>query len=189
MAFVVLYDANVLYPDALRDVLIRVGRRQRLNLRVRWTDRILDEMVANVVENNEHIDTRAMDRTRDLMCRAIPDCLITGYEGLIESLSLPDPDDRHVLAAAIRGQAQAIVTYNVRDFPAEAVASYDIEVLHPDAFLSDLVEFHPATIVEVLNDSVRGLRRPPVSLRQRLAHLRDTAQLVRTVALIEEAIA
>jgi hypothetical protein len=122
------------------------------------------------------------------MCKAIPDCLVTRYEDLIEGLSLPDPDDRHVLAAAIRGGAQAIVTYNLKDFPEKALAPYDIEALHPDGFLSDLVELHPASMVEVLNDCVRGLRNPPTSLRERLRHLKEASHLVRTVELIEEQI-
>jgi hypothetical protein len=80
---------------------------------------------------------RALERTRDLMDTCIRDCLVTGHERLIPSLELPDPDDRHVLAAAIVGRCDAIVTQNLKDFPAEALAPFQIETQHPDGFFSN----------------------------------------------------
>ena len=74
------------------------------------------------------------------MIEAVPDCLVTGYESLIDGLELPDEGDRHVLAAAIRSQAQAIVTFNLKDFPASILDSHDIEALHPDDFLLGLMD-------------------------------------------------
>src|SRR5450759_1201889 len=105
MTFVVIYDANVLYPSTLRDVLIRLA--QTGLVQAKWTETILDE-------------TR-LQRTRNLMNLAVRDAVVTGYEPLIGSLNLPDLDDRHVLAAAIRARAQIIVTFNLRDFPPEAL--------------------------------------------------------------------
>jgi hypothetical protein len=69
------------------------------------------------------------------MDRAVPDCLVTGYEPLIEGLTLPDPNDRHILAAAIRCGAQIIVTLNLKDFPADVLDPYGVEAMHPDEFL------------------------------------------------------
>lgn len=113
-SYTVIYDANVLYPSVLRDLLIRVAQARLV--RARWTDRILDETFRNLVANRPDLDPRALARTRTLMNEAIPDVLVTGYEPLIGILDLPDPDDRHVLAAAIKVGAQMIVTDNLRAF-------------------------------------------------------------------------
>lgn len=99
MTDVVLYDANVLYPSTLRDVLIRVGLARLVQ--PKWTDRILDEVFDNLRANRPDLDPARLDRTRRLMNDAIRDVMVTGYEHLIGQLELPDPDDRHVLAAAI----------------------------------------------------------------------------------------
>lgn len=133
-----VYDANVLYPAPLRDLLIRLA--QAGLVRARWTDTIHDEWIRNVLANNPHVTSERLTRTRTLMNEAIRDCLVTGYEDLIASLSLPDADDRHILAAAIRAGAEVIVTYNLADFPAETLSRFDIEALHPDDFLVGLLD-------------------------------------------------
>lgn len=103
MAFVVIYDACVLYPNTLRDLLVRVS----LNgfVRARWTDMILDEVDRNIAQDYG-ISPAKLQRRRALMNGATRDCLVTGFESLIEGLKLPDPDDRHVLAAAIQAGAR-----------------------------------------------------------------------------------
>jgi hypothetical protein len=115
MAFVVVYDACVLYPSTLRDLLIRIAQARLVQ--AKWTDQILDEVFRNLREDRPDLDPSKLARTRTLMNQAIPDCLVTGYEALIDSVKIPDPDDRHVVAAAIRAQAQTIVTTNLKDFP------------------------------------------------------------------------
>ena len=107
MAFTVVYDADVLYPSTLRDLLIRLA--QAGLVQAKWTDQILDETFRNTQRNRPDLDPRNLDRTRELMLRAVRDCLVKGYEPLIDVLDLPDPDDRHVLAAAIKARAQLIV--------------------------------------------------------------------------------
>lgn len=79
-------------------------------MRAKWTEIILDEWIRNVLKNNVELTSEKLDRTRNLMNKAVRDCLVVGHEGLIDSLALPDPDDRHVLAAAIRVGAEVIVT-------------------------------------------------------------------------------
>lgn len=118
MVFIVIYDANVLYPNTLRDLLIRIAQLPHL-VQAKWTDQILDEMLRNLRKNLPDISEQQASRLRERMNAAVRDCLVVGYEPLVEVLDLPDPDDRHVLAAAIKVNAQLIVTWNRRDFPQE----------------------------------------------------------------------
>lgn len=79
-------------------------------MRAKWAEIILDEWIRSVLKNNVELTSEKLDRTRKLMNKAVRDCLVIGHEELIDSLALPDPDDRHVLAAAIRVGAEVIVT-------------------------------------------------------------------------------
>jgi len=133
MAFGATYDACVLYPAGLRDLLIRLA--QTGLFRARWTDDILDEMVRSILDDRPDLKPEQLDRTRTLMCDAVADCLTTGYESLIDGLDLPDPNDRHVLAAAIRAGSGVIVTENIKDFPTAALEPYNIEAQTPDVFV------------------------------------------------------
>jgi predicted nucleic acid-binding protein len=139
-----VYDANILYPAPLRDLFIRLA--QAGLVRARWTEAIHEEWSRNVLKDNPRLSAERLARTRTLMNEAVRDCLVTGYEDLIPSLSLPDPDDRHVLAAAIRASADLIVTYNLTDFPAATLARFDIEALHPDDFLVGLLDLAPGVV-------------------------------------------
>ncbi|MFT4212522.1 MAG: PIN domain-containing protein [Microbacterium sp.] len=138
---VVVYDANVLYPSTLRDVLIRVGLARLVQ--PKWTDRILDEVFRNLRVNRSDLDPARLDRTRRLMNDAIRDVAVTGYEHLIDQLDLPDTNDRHVLAAAIHAGAEVIVTRNLRDFPTERLSAWDVQAQHPDDFIAGLHQDHP----------------------------------------------
>src|SRR5258707_15444948 len=105
MAFIVIYDANVLYPNTLRDLLIRIAQQPHL-VQAKWTSEILDEMSRALRKNRPDITEEKTAHLCQLMNDAVRDCLVTGYQPLIEALNLPDPDDRHVLAAAIKVNAQ-----------------------------------------------------------------------------------
>ena len=117
MSFVVVYDACVLYPSTLRDLLIRI--HQAGLVQAKWSDEILDEMASALRRNLPDIGEEKLERLRGLMVKAVRDCRVTNYEPLIDAVELPDPKDRHVLAAAIRARAQVIVTDNSRDVPAD----------------------------------------------------------------------
>ncbi|MGB4779036.1 PIN domain-containing protein [Microbacterium sp.] len=148
MSLVVVYDANVLYPSTLRDVLIRAGIARLV--RPKWTDDILDEVFENLRKNRPDLDPARLDRTRGLMNGAIRDVRVTGYEQHIEGLRLPDPDDRHVLAAAIQAEAQLIVTHNLRDFPVDALTPWGVAAEHPDRFLTDVHSEHPGVLRDIV---------------------------------------
>ncbi|WP_202867507.1 PIN domain-containing protein [Kribbella pittospori] len=144
MGFIVIYDANVLYPGSLRDLLIRVA--QAGLVQAKWTDRILDETFRNLKLNRPDLDPVKLDRTRELMNKAIRDVLVMNYEPLIEIVDLPDADDRHVLAAAIKAHAQLIVTDNTKDFPEPALASWNVEAKSADDFVLDLIDLNRSTV-------------------------------------------
>src|SRR5215813_13223617 len=120
-----LFDACVLYPAPLRDLLMWLALTGLFN--ARWTDQIHDEWIRNVLADRPDLKAEQLERTRLLMNTKVRDCLVTGYDDLIERLTLPDPDDRHVLAAAIRAGADVIVTINLRDFPEPTLAQFSIE--------------------------------------------------------------
>lgn len=162
MSFVVVYDANVLYRAPLRDLLLRLaGTRQ---FQARWTDRILDEAFENLARNRPDLDRTRLLRTRRLICEAVPDCLITGREPLAAGLTLPDVDDCHVLAAAIRAGAQVIVTFNLDDFPANALEPFGVEAQHPDEFVLNVIDLDPGAVVNVCRDQRAALQKPPQTL-------------------------
>ena len=183
MAFVVLYDACVLYPAPLRDLLVRLANTGIV--RARWSDAILDECFRNVLDNRPDLKPDSLKRTRELMNQAVADCLVTGFEGLVEGLALPDPGDRHVLAAAICAGAQTIVTFNLKDFPAERLAPYNVEAKHPDEFVLDTIDLAPGLVTTVVSEQAGALRSP----RRTVGELLDTLRaqgLVRSVAKLRE---
>jgi len=176
MAFTAILDANVLYPAAQRDLLIRLAQIRLY--RGRWTRGIIDEMSRAIIRNRPDLAGR-LERTCELMCQAVPDCLVTGHETMVDALTLPDPDDRHVLAAAIRCGAQVIVTHNLKDFPADTLGGFGIEAQSPDEFLFNLVDLRPAIVTTVLHQQVAALKNPPQSLDDLLDTL-DHSGLHRT---------
>ena len=168
MRFVVVLDACVLYPAPIRDFLVRLATAGLFA--AKWTDQIHDEWTRSLLVTRPDL-TDALERTRALMDQAVPDCLVEGYEPLIEGLSLPDPDDRHVLAAAIRAGAQAIVTINLKDFPAPSLAPYGIEAVHPDTFLEQQLDLHEGAVVTMAKRHRAALRNPPKCVDAYLATL------------------
>lgn len=150
MPFVVVYDASVLYPSTLRDLLIRVAMAGMVQ--AKWTHKILDETFDNLKANRPDLDPERLDETRRRMLAAVRDCLVTNFEPLIPSMELPDPDDRHVLAAAVKCHAQMVVTWNLVDFPPDRLASWNVEVKGPDEFLLDQIDLDRGTVWAAVRD-------------------------------------
>ena len=169
MARIVVYDACVLYPAPLRDLLMRLALADLFE--ARWTDQIHDEWTRNVLANRPDVTPESLIRCRELMDRHIPASLVTGYELLIPTVTLPDPDDRHVLAAAIHGGAGAIVTFNLSDFPQSVLGSFGIEAVHPDEFVVRLWDESPERVLEAVRRQRAGLKRPPKTVDEYLATL------------------
>jgi hypothetical protein len=158
--YTALLDACVLYPAPLRDLLLSIAVTGLF--RARWTDQIHEEWIAALVREGR--DRSVLERTRRLMDAAVPDCLIKGYEGVINSLKLPDEKDRHVLAAAIVGSADVIVTLNLSDFPAKALDPYDIEAQHPDDFIVRQLDLSEELVYGAVKAQRARLRNPAYSV-------------------------
>ena len=175
-----LLDANVLYPVGLRDVLLRLAD---LYLYVpQWSVDIHAEWVRSLHADRPDIDASVLDRTRAVMDGHFPDAVVTAYEAIAAGLDLPDPGDRHVLAAAIPGQADVIVTGNLRDFPQDRLAPCALVAQHPDTFVADLFKADPDAVLAAVRGHRAALRNPPRSASDHLAAL-ERLGLVRTVML------
>jgi len=168
MRFVVVLDACVLYPAPLRDLLLRLATTGLFA--AKWTDEIHDEWVRNLVRSRPEIEEQ-ITRTRVLMDKAVPDCLVTNYEPLIDGLELPDQDDRHVLAAAIRSSAQIIVTFNLKDFPEDVLATFGIEPMHPDVFIEHQLDLHRPLVISAVKQHRESLKNPPKTAEEYLETL------------------
>ncbi|WP_307273170.1 PIN domain-containing protein [Labrys wisconsinensis] len=159
-------------------------------VRARWTKAIYAEWIRNVLRDRPDLTAAQLDRTRQLMDAHVRDAVVSGYEPLIETLVLPDPDDRHVLAAAIRAGASVIITYNLRDFPKAALDPFSIEAQHPDAFIAHLFDVAPEQVVAAARRQRASLKHPPktvddyldvllrAELVQTTSHLRQMAELL-----------
>ncbi|WP_348266177.1 PIN domain-containing protein [Edaphobacter sp. DSM 109919] len=180
------FDANVLYPSGLRNFLMHLSLTGIF--RAHWSPEVHDEWIRNLLKNRPDITRDKLERIRRLMDQAAPDALVTGYEPLIESIELPDPDDRHVLAAAIRCGASVIVTLNLSDFPNAALADFGIEAQHPDEFVLSLIETFPALVLEAARTHRASLRNPSKTPDEYLADL-NTQELGRSAATLRELIA
>lgn len=181
MAFVVIYDACVLYPAPLRDLLIRIARTGLV--RARWTNAILDECFRSILADRPDLQASDLKRTRELMVQAVPGCLVEGSESLIDGLALPDPDDRHVLATAIAAGAQVIVTWNVKDFPAGALAAHGIEAQDPDEFINHLLGLSTPLIYKAVVEQAADLKNPPMTLAQVLDKLEQNGLAISVAQL------
>ena len=180
MAFVVVYDANVLVGNTQRDMLVRIALSGLVQ--AKWTERILDEMLAAVQKSRPDIAPPKLSRLRQLMIDAVPDCIVRGHESLIDDLRLRDPDDRHILAAAIKVGAQVIVTAD-KDFTAADLAPWDIEAKHPDDFVLDQIDINDRVIWGCVQQIANSRSNPPETVEDVLAQL-ERSGLVRSAAAL-----
>jgi len=167
--YAAVLDANVLVPTALCDTLLRLAEDGFY--RPLWSERILLEVEHAVISLYPDIDPTRVRRRTQLMSATFEDATVSGWEQVSAGLDLPDDNDRHVLAAAIVGGAQAIVTANLKDFPLEQLGPRAIEARHPDDFLLDQLDLFPSRVLQVLSEQAADLRNPPMDLAGLLNNL------------------
>lgn len=158
--FAAVLDANVLYPFRVRDLLLRFAEAGLF--RVCWSRQILDEWEQSLLASRPQLEASIRSQ-RLAMEEAFPEALVDGHEPLINALDLPDPNDRHVLAAAICAGSQLIVTENLRDFPKERLAPFGIEPRSADAFLAGTFELYPTQATLALKHMRAEYNRPPMT--------------------------
>ncbi|HEX8465524.1 MAG TPA: PIN domain-containing protein [Abditibacterium sp.] len=174
-----LLDANVLYPAPLRDVLMHLATARLF--RARWSAEIHEEWIRNLLRNRPDLSRETLEGTRDMMLSAVPDGLVTRFEHLIPDLALPDADDRHVLAAAVVGGADTIVTFNLKDFPKAALEPFGLVAQTPDEFIHELLDANEDRVILAIKRQRTLLSRPPKSVEAHLETLLEQ-KLPRTVA-------
>jgi predicted nucleic acid-binding protein len=181
--FSAFYDANVLYPAELRNLLMHLAVTGLF--RAKWSANVHEEWISSLLKNRHDLTRDKLERTRMLMDKHAIDALVIGYEDLIPGLQLPDPNDRHVLAAAIRGQANVIVTMNLRDFPSDVLAPFGIEAQHPDEFVLHLLDLAPGAVVAAAENHRQSLKNPSKTVSEYLETL-ERQGLTQTVSVLRE---
>jgi len=181
MVYTALYDACVLYPFSLRDLLIELAGTNLF--RAKWSEMINKEWVNNLCSKYFDLKPERLEKTVRLMNQAIQDANISGFEALIPELSLPDPQDNHVLAAAIHGKVNVIVTFNLKDFPQEYLRKFDIEAQHPDEFIVNLLELDYSRVCLCIK-MIRQRLNKPVYSASALLDRYEQVGLVQTAAVL-----
>ena len=181
--FVVIYDACVLYPAPLRDLLMQLALADLF--RAKWTERIHEEWIRNVIKDRPDLKREQLQKISKLMDENSLESKVHDYEHIIPSLDLPDPNDRHVLAAAIKANADTIVTMNLKDFPAKVLKQYNIDAVHPDNFIKYLLEDELASVLSAVKTTRARLKKPPKTAEEYLSILKRQSLPLTTFILSE----
>lgn len=172
--FIAILDACVIYPAPIRDILLNLA-----DLEIyapKWSEIIQEEWVRNLLKNRPDLSKAKLQQTVQTMNAAFPDAEVHAFEELIDLIELPDPDDRHVVAASIKCKADAIITFNTKDFPAEYLDQYDIEVYTPDKFVNLLNKLDPSIVKQAFESQLASLKNPPMS-KEKLIKTLETCGL------------
>lgn len=167
MAFPAFLDTCVLYPQYLSDTLLTQADAD--TFRPLWSADVLREL-GGVLAREAGLGEDAVSYRLEQMRAAFPDAEVTGYESLIDGMTNHEKD-RHVLAAAVRGNAEVLVTCNLRDFPHSALKPFDIGAVHPDDFLLNQLDLYPGAVVECLEQQVARYTHEPLTVRDLLPRL------------------
>jgi predicted nucleic acid-binding protein len=186
MAFepsVAVFDACILYPFHLRNIVVQTAVDRLVE--ARWTDEIHEEWIRNLTAGTPAISFERLQTTRRLMNDALPAATVSGYRDHIPVVSLPDPDDRHVVAAAIAASASTILTWNLRDFPVRELKKFGLRRETPDAFLADLYDKIPNLTVGSLANARRNLSKTRVSASE-FIHILNNQKLVHLARRVQK---
>lgn len=175
---VVFFDACVLYPAALRSLLMYMAVGGLFQ--ARWSNAVHEEWMSAVLNTRTDITRQQVERIRNLMNENAADSLVSGFEHHIGNLTLPDLSDCHVLAAAIQCRASMIVTFNLKHFPPSALRQYHIEPCAPDNFIKDLVDTAPDLVCRAARRHRQSLKSPPLTVEKYLQTL-EVCRIVKAV--------
>jgi predicted nucleic acid-binding protein len=181
--FIAVLDACVLYPAPLRDLLLSLAAGGLY--RAKWSEQIHDEWTRNLLKNRDDLTVEQLQRCCTCMNAAVPDSLVTGYEQLIDSITLNDPDDRHAVAVAIRSNADSIVTFNRKDFNENELEKFDLYTEHPDEFISNMIEIYTPRVISAVREMRARLKNPPKEVGEFLETLHSQG-LPQSVAKLSE---
>lgn len=156
--FTVVLDACVLYPAPIRDILLSLAAEDLF--KAKWSEIIQDEWLRNLLKNRPDLSKEQLIQTVKAMNFAFPEANVENFEELIPRLKLPDKEDRHVLACAIRCHADLIVTFNSKDFPKNELSKYDIKVQKPDELISNVIDINPESACRGFHKMVKRLVNP-----------------------------
>lgn len=180
---IVLYDACVLYPAPLRDLLMQLALSGIYQ--AKWSEQIHEEWIRNVLKNRPDLTRQQLDDVKDLMNQYALDALVVNYESLIDFLVLPDKNDRHVLAAAICASASVILTFNLKDFPVDYLNRYGIEARHPDDFINRLIDIDPDSVCHAIKTCRQRLKSPSFDIDRYLCNL-ERQSIPATILKLQE---
>lgn len=166
---IAVIDASVIYQAQSRDLLLQMAYDRLFS--AKWTEEIHEEWISNLLKNRKDISRDLLELTKKNMNTRILNCLVENYEHRVENLILPDPDDRHVLAAAIECQANFIITFNLKDFPKDVLMEFNVRAIHPDIFLKELSILGLESICFSVGKILARLKNPPLSLEEYIIKL------------------
>lgn len=167
----IVLDANVLYSAPVRDILLNLAEQALFY--PKWSKRIEEEWIENLLKNRSDLTRKKLEGTINAMNSAFPEANVEEYQNIVEQLELPDPDDRHVLAIAIKSEAKGIVTFNLKDFPVKKLFSeYSIVVRNPDQFILSLAKIDEVSVRQAFNNQLKSLKNPPIPKSRLLEILR-----------------
>jgi predicted nucleic acid-binding protein len=166
VSFPAFFDTNVLYGATLCNLLLWLANGGAF--RPLWSEGVLDELEKNLLSNG--IDHEGVHKRVGTMRDYFPDAIVDGYDDLIEGMTC-DEKDRHVLAAAVRANAEVLVTFNLKDFPGSSLEPFEIEAVHPDEFLLDQLDLYPGLVTRTLKHLIELYDNPPLSMDELLQRL------------------
>jgi predicted nucleic acid-binding protein len=177
--FTCVLDTNVIYPIDVRDLLLWFAFYELYT--PKWSNQIFDEWIQ--LMKSKGVDQKEINQRVRSVNLAFPDAMVLNYESLIDGLTLPDEKDCHVLAAAIKTNANLIVTNNLKHFPTDYLAMFGLSARNADDFLTDTIDLNPEKAVEAFRKLVSIKKNPPldeyeVLQRYRNIGLKETADFL-----------
>lgn len=178
----VVFDACVLYPAPLRDLLMCLSFYGHA-FAPKWSTQIQNEWKRNLLKKRPDLDRIKLDMTTDYMNKAIPTAQVRVPKKIINRLILPDPNDRHVLAVAIQAKASLIITFNLKDFPHHILKRYNVQAIDPDAFISQLLTNQPEAVLFSVDKHLGSLNNPSKTITEYLYTLHQQGLVTTANAL------